>query len=188
MWYAVERANSLFIIIALDSETKHRRQKEPVYISKHIACPLTGACLFKPSLCACSQLLDLTPNFLTLGVSAWALLLPLCSLSCTGSSYQSEQELHFCTALTAALIWESSPGHICQCRMFVQGHIPLIRSTTPPCLLKTLWATVPYSLPAQYSAFFSSFINHSPVQAPRCAHFTFNIMDAEAIKMMAYVC
>lgn len=146
MWYAVERANSLFIIIALDSETKHRQQKEPVYISKHVACPLTGSCLFKPSLCACSQLLGLTPNFLTLGVLTWALLLPLCSPSCTGSSYQSEQEQHFHTALTAALNWESSPGHICQCKMFVQELVPLIRSTNPPCLFKTLWTTVPYPL------------------------------------------
>lgn len=131
MWYAVERANSLFIIIAPDSETKHRRQKEPVQISKHIACPLTGACLFKPSLCACSQQLDLTPNFLTLGVSTWALLLPLCSSSRTGSSYQSEQELLFCTALTAALSQESSPGHICQCGIFVQEHIHSSDPQTP---------------------------------------------------------
>lgn len=65
MWCAVERANSLFILIALDSETKHRRQKESARISKHNARPCSKAYLFKPSLCACSQLLDLTPNFLT---------------------------------------------------------------------------------------------------------------------------
>lgn len=95
MWCAVERANSLFIMIALDSETKHRRQKEPAQISKHIACPHTEACLFKPSLCACSQLLDLIPNFLMLGGSTWTLLLTLCSPARMGSSYKSEQESHF---------------------------------------------------------------------------------------------
>lgn len=99
MWCAVERANSLFIMIALDSETKHRRQKEPAQISKHIACPCTEACLFKPSLCACSQLLDLIPNFLTLGGSNWTLLLTCCSPSRTSSSYQSQQELHFCVSI-----------------------------------------------------------------------------------------
>lgn len=82
-------------MIALDSETKHRRQKEPAQISKHIACPRTEACLFKPSLCACSQLLDLSSDFLTLGGSTWTLLLMLWSPARLGSSYKSEQEFHF---------------------------------------------------------------------------------------------
>ena len=128
-------------MIALDSETKHRRQKEPAQISKHIACPHTEACLFKPSLCACSQLLALTPNFLMLGGSTWTLLLTLCSPSRKGSCYQSEQVLHFCvssTALTPVLKWKSNTGLICQCGVFVQEHTPLIESTNSPGLSMTL--------------------------------------------------
>lgn len=163
MWCAVERANSLFIMIALGSETKHRRQKEPAQISKHISCPRTEACLFKPSPCACSQLLDLTPNFLMLGGSTWTLLLTLCFPSRMGSSYQSERELHFCvssTALTPVLKWKSNTGLICQRGMFVQDNTPLIGSTNSPGLSMTLWMTVPYSSycfftwPAQLAAFF----------------------------------
>lgn len=160
MWRAVERANSLFIMIALDSETKHRRQKESAQISKQIACPCTKACLFKPSLCLCSQLLDLTPNFLTLGDSTWTLLLTLCSPSYVGSSYQTRKELHSSvssTVLTPVLKWKWNTGLICQCDMFMQEHMPLIRSTNSPGFSMALWMIVPrsscsfFTLPTQLS-------------------------------------
>lgn len=85
MWRAVERANSLFAVVAPDSETNHRGQKEPAQTTRRIARPCTEACLFEPSLRSCGQWLELTPGFLTLGGSTWTLPLAPCSAARTGS-------------------------------------------------------------------------------------------------------